>query len=285
VTGGPSPIEPWRARARQALPWRLRRFLRSAAEDARSLPVRLLQPARRADPWNLVHNVGGGDFQARVAMCLGEALGAGLRPNDRVLDIGCGVGALAEALRTRLGPEGGYVGFDVSAEAIAYCRRRFGSLPAFRFEHADLANGDYAPRGARPAATYRFPLGDGACTLAAAFSVFTHLSANDSAHYLAELGRVLRAGGRAVASFYLLDAQSRAGIADGAIRRRFVVPALGGWTSNPDQPEASMAHDLEVVQGWIDAAGLKVAQMRPGDWRSPRNGLGGQDMLRLEKPL
>ncbi len=42
-----------------------------------------------------------------------------LRPGMRVLDIGCGPGALARAMADRVGPEGHVLGIDRSARAIA----------------------------------------------------------------------------------------------------------------------------------------------------------------------
>ena len=39
----------------------------------------------------------------------------GLQADHQVLDIGCGVGRLAVPLTRKLGPRGGYQGFDVAA--------------------------------------------------------------------------------------------------------------------------------------------------------------------------
>ena len=44
-------------------------------------------------------------------------------------------------------------------------------------------------------------------------SVFTHMHPNDVRHYLKELGRVIRSGGRAVITYFLLNDESRALVA------------------------------------------------------------------------
>src|SRR5947209_5113048 len=64
---------------------------------------------------------------------------AGLRPDEAVLDVGCGVGRMALPLTRYLGPEGGYLGFDVLRPAVRWCRRRITpAFPRFRFAHADV---------------------------------------------------------------------------------------------------------------------------------------------------
>ena len=78
---------------------------------------------------------------------------------DRVLDIGCGTGAL----RTYMPPGVSYVGVDVSERYVAAARRRFG--PRDRFVCSDIA-------GFRPAAGDHFDV-------AVAYGVFHHL---DDAH-------------------------------------------------------------------------------------------------------
>ena len=42
----------------------LRRAVAGALIDLKSLPARLADPARRAEPWSFAHNVGDGDFVA-----------------------------------------------------------------------------------------------------------------------------------------------------------------------------------------------------------------------------
>jgi len=50
---------------------------------------------------------------------------AGLRPGQRVLDLGTGTGAVAAQAAERVAPDGHVVGVDISREMLAQARRRF----------------------------------------------------------------------------------------------------------------------------------------------------------------
>lgn len=184
---------------------RARTSLRLRALDARDRargPADPLLPPRR-----LRGRVGDSDFVATGRRLAGTVrLLGGVGPSSRVLDVGCGSGRLARELVGLLRPPGAYVGFDVDAEAVAWCRRAYAGHLQATFVHADLANGFYAPRGAAPAAGYAFPVEDGWADCVVATSVFTHLLDADAARYLDESRRVLAPGGRIVASFLLQDA-------------------------------------------------------------------------------
>ena len=52
---------------------------------------------------------------------------AGVRPDDRVLDVGCGTGYFARRAATVIGPNGGLVGVDPSTAVIEYARRKLPS--------------------------------------------------------------------------------------------------------------------------------------------------------------
>src|SRR3954469_9683179 len=91
----------------------LRRPVAAALIDVSSLPARVADPARRREPWAFAHNVGNGDFVAAAAqIAQGLVQHAGPQPRDRVLDIGCGNGRVAEQLAPILNGSGSYLGFD-----------------------------------------------------------------------------------------------------------------------------------------------------------------------------
>ena len=83
--------------------------------------------------------------------------------------------------------------------------------PSFRFQLADIRNAQYNPTGSQEARAYSFPYPDREFDLALAASVFTHLRPGEIERYVSEAARVLKPGGRLLASFFLLneDAERR----------------------------------------------------------------------------
>jgi SAM-dependent methyltransferase len=244
------------------------------ARAATSLRLRALDLGDRAfgradrlvPPRRLRGFTGDTDFLATGTELLGLLRDhGGLRPDSRVLDVGCGIGRVARTLADILDPAAGgaYVGFDPVAEAIAWCTDRYPEH--FRFVHADLRNDLYNPAGAVAATEYRFPVDDGWATLVVATSVFTHLDRAASEHYLAEVRRALAPGGVALLTFFLLDADSRAAIADGRVRQAF-----GG--------AAAVAHDRVAI---LDASGQP--EVHEGTWRGGA-GLSYQDLVVVRAP-
>ncbi len=135
-----------------------------------------------------------------MAAYLGEHLQA---RDPQVLDIGCGTGKMVSAVWPFLGEHGHYYGLDIDAKLIAFNRRWY---PAERctFIHAPVRNAAYSPEGI-PQAEYRIPLADGSLDAAIAFSLFTHLQQPDAEHYFRELARLLKPGGVALFTFFLID--------------------------------------------------------------------------------
>lgn len=211
-------------------------------------------------------------FRRASATAAQELIGRGLKPHHRVLDVGCGAGNLAVALARYLGPEGGYDGLDVHAAAVAWCQRAVTPLyPDFRFQLADLHSKQYNPRGRHPASEYRFPFDGGTFDYVFVGSVCTHLLPDAVAHYLEEIARVLKPGGRCVSSFFLLDDASRRGVESGTSFRPFAVRfgASGCLLADADVPETAVAHDEGFVRARFAENGLAVEEpvYHGGWWR------------------
>lgn len=245
--------------------------LRLRAEDA-------LDRARgRRDPLvpprRLWGTVGQGDFVAIGDEFLGHLVDlAGLTPSSDVLDAGCGIGRIARPLAGFL-DGGSYAGFDVDRDAVAWCRARYPDR--FRFDVADLRNVRYNPHGADEAAAYRFPYDDDAFDVVVMTSVLTHLLAPEAERYLSETRRVLRPGGRLLATFFLLDDASRAAIADGAAAIAFLDAAAETAIADPAVPEEAVAYDARWVRERLD-----VERIEPGAWRgAPRPARSFQDIV------
>lgn len=196
-----------------------------------------------------------------------------------VLDAGCGAGAMVPELARRLGTTGRYVGFDVHAPSIRWCRRRYAEDPRLRFETAAVASA-YGSSRTGSADAYRFPVEDGGADLVLAKSLFTHLRSDDAAHYLRETRRVLCPGRAAVVTAFLFD---ETGPALERVRREFPFSddAAGRIRLRSRlRPTAAVAYARDEFVALVEQAGLRVQWLRPGFFpgSSP---VTGQDTLLL----
>src|ERR1700758_3353234 len=173
----------------------------------------------------------------------------GLQPGDAVLDVGCGSGRMALPLTGYLNPNGRYAGFDVSREAIAWCTENISeSHPNFDFTFVDVQNGTYNPTGKYKSSDFRFPYPDGSFDVVLLASVFTHMLPADVTHYLHEIVRVLKPGGRSLITFFLLNEESLALIKEGKGHFNFEHEMPGYRTTHVDHPEAAIAYPEAFVR-------------------------------------
>jgi SAM-dependent methyltransferase len=226
--------------------------------------------------------VGGGDFERTGREFLGyfTELG-GLEPGHDVLDVGCGVGRMAVPLLDYLDPSGSYAGFDVGREMVGWCEKRITSRRGdFRFTWAPVYNRKYNPFGTVSGAEYRFPYPDASFDFAFATSLFTHLMLPDAAHYLGEIRRVLRPGGKALLTFFILRPEALAEIEAGHVSLPFRHPIEGGMTIDPREPEAATGFELAPLEKLFADAGLAIEPpIRWGRWANDPSGLAGQDIV------
>ncbi|MGH2722694.1 MAG: class I SAM-dependent methyltransferase [Actinomycetota bacterium] len=203
---------------------------------------------------------------------------AGLRPHERILDVGCGLGRMALPFKAYLDDRGSYEGFDVREKAIRWARRRIArGDPRIRFQHIDIFNGSYNLTGSVRPSELRFPYDDGSFDVVVLFSVFTHLVTEDLRHYLDEIVRVLTTGGRCVATFRLMDRPQVVKHPEITYDYRHDFGEF--LSSHPTVPEQAIAYREAFVREAYRAAGLEVANIRQGR-RPPISGHApGQDMV------
>ncbi|HEY8293117.1 MAG TPA: class I SAM-dependent methyltransferase, partial [Thermomicrobiales bacterium] len=175
-------------------------------------------------------------------------------------------------------------GFDVIPELVAWCQQEITPrYPQFRFQVADVYNGEYHPPGAAAAARYRFPYADASFDFVLLVSVFTHMLPDDVYHYLAEIARVLKPGGTVYASYYLLDDESRSAILRGEARLAFT-DAKDGYATLPDlSQEYALALCDSTVRLTHEKVGLRIRATQLGLWRQNINQWAGQDVLIAER--
>jgi SAM-dependent methyltransferase len=209
----------------------------------------------------------------------------GLTPDEAVLEPGCGTGRMAEPLTSYLSEAGSYDGFDVIRKAVRVCSKQISAVhPNFRFQHVDVLNRLYNPKGRIDPAEFTFPYDDGSFDFAFLTSVFTHMRPPEVRHYLGEIRRVLRPEGRCLATFFLLNERSLAAAGAGSARRRFEHQGDGYRYDYRDSPEAAVAYEEADVLALLEHAGLSLYRpIRYGRWA----GLGpapNQDSVVFQRP-
>ena len=84
-----------------------------------------------------------------------------LKPYERMLDVGSGIGRKTFRLTDYLNHEGSYQGLDIVKTAIDWCTERITcKYPCFKFQLIDVFNQHYNPTGRYKASEYRFPFPD-----------------------------------------------------------------------------------------------------------------------------
>ena len=255
------------------------RAMRLRAADATDTVLgrrdRLTPPRRYLD------FVGDSDFRATGQEFLNHFQDlANLKPSDRVLDVGCGIGRMARVLAGELMPPGHYDGFDIVPEAIDWCASHYQNLPVpFTFRHADLFNSRYNPGGTNRAADFTFPYPDESFDLVIATSVFTHLLADGTDNYLANIRRVLAPGGRLFATWFVLDNDGPLPVG-AAFDFEHPQPDGAGAVADPAVPEAAVAYRESWLRERLARHGLRLrGSLQYGRWRGTDSGLSFQDIL------
>jgi SAM-dependent methyltransferase len=127
----------------------------------------------------------------------------------------------------------------------------------------DVANSFYNPRGRLSGRSFAFPYRNASFDLVIATSVFTHLLPDTAVAYLAEVRRVLRAGGQLYATWFTLrDGRELLSQAD----PQFPFDRGGYRVASLEQPEAVVAFDRGLVMEWHARAGLQVETFAEGNW-------------------
>ncbi len=216
------------------------------------------------------------------------------KEDNKILDVGCGTGLLAIASEPFLGRCGRYTGIDLIEKNIAFCRRQF-PRSHFDFVHVDAANAEYAPQQQRNQITW--PFENDTFDFATALSVWTHLNEEDAVHYLQEVSRVLKSGGKAVITCFLLDAAYRNGCEQRThAPGRFHSTLQDKWIFDQpsyhstmwfhpqwaDPPERAIGFSPAGLDLLISGSGLELVQHYLGNWKEAP-GVLFQDVLILRK--
>lgn len=210
---------------------------------------------------------------------------AELRPDERVLDIGCGCGQMALHLKKYLDEKGSYVGVDIHGPSIRWCQKEIASRRSnFEFAHVDVRNLAFNPSAKQNAGSYQFPYDTRSFDLILLKSVFTHMRPAEVDNYLREISRLLKDEGRCLATFFLLNEEQARLAREGKNTLPFRY-GEGVWRYRyENSPESAVAYDESYVMELLEKHGLALkAPIYYGHWSGRSGGLSFQDILLLEK--
>jgi SAM-dependent methyltransferase len=216
------------------------------------------------------------------------------KTGNTIADIGCGTGLLGIASEPFVGEGGKYTGIDVMKEDIEFCRSHY-TFPNYEFIYFDVANPTYA--AAQSADLKHWPLADGSQDLVTALSVWTHLNERDGVFYFKEIQRILKTGGKAIVTFFLLDEQYEASLSrrsdstgryHGTVQNDWIFNISAydskNWFTVPtaQHPEDAIGITKEGLNILLASSGLKLVHNYPGNWKEIP-GVFFQDVLIFEK--
>ena len=257
--------------------------LRYTARKIFYYPLDLLRKrAALVPPSGLIYT-GGGDFekQGKDWLLFFKRYG-NLNENANVLDIGSGIGRNAIPLVGFL--KGDYYGFDAVKQGVDWCNNKIASkYPNFHFVFVDLFNDLYKSKGI-DAATYQFDFKKNYFDLAYAISVFTHMVPSEVENYFRETNKVLKKDGKLIATFFILDDESKKLMAQ---NQGFNFEISFGEYAIIDKKvvSANVAYDKDFLYKMIEKQGFIVENSFNGYWsgRNKTDCVDFQDVLVLKK--
>lgn len=174
----------------------------------------------------------------------------GLRDGDYLIDVGCGSGRLAWGLsQSKFRDTIRYLGIDIVPEMLEFAAEKC-QQPAWRFELV------LEPK---------IPEADGTADMVCFASLFTHLMQEESFLYLREARRVLKSGGRIIASYLDINAPKHWEI----------------FENNVNSAEARQSKPMDIFLSadffkvWAAKLGLEIVEDNPPQ--------GGQRLCVLSK--
>lgn len=234
---------------------------------------------------HLIDLVGGGDYKET-----GESFThyfieqCGIKPTDRVLDLGCGFGRMAIPLTKYLTKAGYYIGLDVSKEAIEWGTAHITSLfPNFSFGLIDVWNKNYNPGGKIKGSEYKIPFGTDSFDFVFLTSVFTHMIADEMENYLSEISRVLKPKGTCLITFFLLNDESVNCIARGESTFQFNYQIDRCKIEHIESPQDVVGYEESYIRDLMNANALRVTSIQYGSWCGRKDFLSFQDIVILQK--
>lgn len=207
-----------------------------------------------------------------------------LGPEDRVLELGCGMGRDAIHLAKLAPTVKSYLGVDIIKESISWATQNITKKHKnFVFHHFDIKDQLHNPDGVLDAKNIGLPAKNESIDKIFLWSVFTHMPEDLIIHYLKEFRRVLTKDGIGFASCFIvnkdvLHSASRVNLTPYDLKFNHLY-GDGCYINNLEFPMGAVAYTEEKIDEFLWKAGLvRESEFFRGSWSGHwENYSDGQD--------
>ncbi len=191
-----------------------------------------------------------------------------IKPENQILDIGCGAGRIGIHFLNYLCQQGKYIGIDIRRDFIDYCNENISILKDnFKFHFIDVYNGAYSREGKLKANEVTFPVEDDSQDIIIMWSVFTHMNLNDIDAYLREIYRALKKGGMFIASLNVYNEfiHNQIKLDKSHLDIKFKIDE-NSYTLDKEVPEWGFAHKEEKLKELYWKHRFIISEIKYGIW-------------------
>ncbi|MGL6284783.1 MAG: class I SAM-dependent methyltransferase, partial [Microcoleaceae cyanobacterium] len=207
----------------------------------------------------------------------------GVKSNHRILDVGCNTGLVPYGL-VHLLTEGSYTGFDLVPQFIDWATENItANFPQYQFQLQNIHHPLYHPTGAIAPDQFIFPYHDQSFDLVCVSHWFMHLQPDIFRHYLQQISRVLKPGGRCIFKCWIINPESQELIRAGRSSQNLSHQLGECWVKYPELPERALGLAEVPLLQWIEETGFIIQERAYGAWCGRTSNITN-DLVILVKP-